>query len=360
MNNKLKKIVALCLAFAMVATVVLPESAYAKTKKTANYVTRAYVLQQVEKLIGATQTSDDVIQIKDVKKSSPYYKTMSIAVNAGLVKPDSNQKLYPTKKATNKYVASVLAKISETSTKNVLGKKIAATKLTKKSLKTFLNQKFPNVVSKSDAKLKKGNVVINKPVTLNDAKITGDLVIGDGVADKEVVLNNVTVTGKTIVRGGGENSIIITGTSDISDMVIRQVNNKVSIKVKGDAKVRMVYINDGSNDVNIVGTVGTVNIVGENLKVTLTDAVVNTLIVADTAKNAVVEADKNSSIKEATLNAAGTKIQGEGKVEAINVNANDTVVTVKDAKINVKDNVTPPKTNADNNNQTTTLSLIHI
>ena len=41
MNNKLKKIVALCLAFAMVATVVLPESAYAKTKKTANYVTRA-------------------------------------------------------------------------------------------------------------------------------------------------------------------------------------------------------------------------------------------------------------------------------------------------------------------------------
>lgn len=167
--------------------------------------------------------------------------------------------------------------------------------------------------------------------------------IGDGVADKEVVLNNVTVTGKTIVRGGGENSIIITGTSDISDMVIRQVNNKVSIKVKGNAKVRMVYINDGSNDVNIVGTVGTVNIVGVNLKVTLTDAVVNTLIVADTAKNAVVEADKNSSIKEATLNAAGTKIQGEGKVEAINVNANDTVVTVKDAKINVKDNVTPPK-----------------
>ena len=132
MNNKLKKIVALCLAFAMVATVVLPESAYAKTKKTANYVTRAYVLQQVEKLIGATQTSDDVIQIKDVKKSSPYYKTMSIAVNAGLVKPDSNQKLHPTKKATNKYVASVLAKISETSTKNVLGKKTAATKLTKK------------------------------------------------------------------------------------------------------------------------------------------------------------------------------------------------------------------------------------
>ncbi len=141
--------------------------------------------------------------------------------------------------------------------------------------------------------------------------------IGDGVADKEVVLNNVTVTGKTIVRGGGENSIIITGTSDISDMVIRQVNNKVSIKVKGNAKVRMVYINDGSNDVNIVGTVGTVNIVGVNLKVTLTDAVVNTLIVADTAKNAVVEADKNSSIKEATLNAAGTKIRGKAKLRQL-------------------------------------------
>ena len=91
MNNKLKKIVALCLAFAMVATVVLPESAYAKTKKTANYVTRAYVLQQVEKLIGATQKRDDVKQIKEFKKSRPNYKTMSIAVNAGVEKPDRNQ-----------------------------------------------------------------------------------------------------------------------------------------------------------------------------------------------------------------------------------------------------------------------------
>lgn len=354
MNNKLKKVVALCLAFAMVVTIGLPENAYAKTQKASNYVTRAYVLQQVEKLIGATKTSDDMSQIKDVKTNSPYYKVMSIAVNAGLVKADSSKKLYPTKKATNQYVASVLAKISETSSKNMLGKKSASAKLTKKSLKAFLNQKFPNVVATSDVKLKKGNVVINKPVTLNDTTITGNLVIGDGVADKEVVLNNVKVTGKTIVRGGGENSIIITGTSDISDMVIRQVNNKVSIKVKGDAKVGMIYINDGSNDVNIVGTVGSVNIVGENLKVTLTDAVVNTLVVADTAKNAILETDKNSSIKEATIDAAGTKVQGEGKVETINVNANDTVVTVKDAKINVKDNVTPPKTDADNNSQTTT------
>ena len=55
---------------------------------------------------------------------------------------------------------------------------------------------------------------------------------------------------------------------------------------------RQVYINDGSNDVNIVGTVGIVNIVGENLKVTLTDGVVNTLIVADTAKDVYKRQDR--------------------------------------------------------------------
>ena len=41
MNNKLKKIVALCLAFAMVATVVLPESKDKENSKLRNTGIRA-------------------------------------------------------------------------------------------------------------------------------------------------------------------------------------------------------------------------------------------------------------------------------------------------------------------------------
>ena len=352
MNDKFKKLTALLLALAMLATCVVPKNAYAKTTKT-QYVTRAYVLQQVEKLIGATETTADIKKVKDVKKSSSYYTTMSIALNAGLVKPDSSNKLYPTRKATKKYVATVLARVSESTTSKVLGKRNPKALLTKTTLNKMLKSIYPNVVTKSNAKIGKGNVVINKPVTLSDATITGDLVIGDGVADKEVTLNNVIVKGKVIVRGGGENSIIITGTSDISNIIIRQVNNKVSLKVKGDAQVKMVYINDGSNDVNIVGQVGTLNVVGKNLTVTLTDASVNTLTVSEKANKAVIITDEKSTVKEATLNAAGAEVKGEGKVETVNVNANDTVVTVKNDKINTKDDVTPPKTSEDDANTNT-------
>ena len=351
MNNKLKKLTSMLLALAMIATCIAPTDAFAKSTK--QYVTRAYVLQQVEKLIGATQTSADIDKVKDVSKGASYYNTMSIALNAGLVKPDSSNKLYPNKKATKKYVATILARVSESTSSKVLGQRNPKALLTKTTLKKMINNIYPNVVSKSSTKVGKGNVMINKPVTLSDATISGDLVIGDGVADKEVTLNNVTVKGKVIVRGGGENSIIITGTSNISNIVIRQVNNKVSLKVTGDAKVSMVYINDGSNDVNIVGQVGSLNVIGKNLTVTLTDASVNSLTVVDTAKNAVIVADKDSTVKEATLNAAGTEVKGDGKVETVNVNANDTIVTVSSDKINTKDDVTPPKTTEDDKNTNT-------
>ena len=343
MAKQIKRIGALLLAFAMILTMGFPSNSYAKTvKKTC--VTRAYMLQQVEKLIGATETSEDITKVKDVKKGTSEYRIMSIALNAGLVKADKNQKLYPNRKATNNYVATVLGKVCETSTKEMLGKKNASAKLTKTGLKKYLQTRFPNVILESDATVTKGNVVINKPVTLSNAEIKGNLIIGDGVADKEVILNNVNVSGKLVVRGGGENSIIITGTSDISEIVVRQVNNNVSIKVRGDAKVSLVYINDGSNDVNIVGEVGTVNVAGKDLKVTLKEATVGSLTVDSKAKNSVVVTDKDSTIKEVNLNAAGTKIEGEGKVETVNVNANDTTVTVKDAQINTKEGVTLPKT----------------
>ncbi|MCM1283302.1 MAG: hypothetical protein NC180_07320 [Muribaculaceae bacterium] len=330
------------LVLAMTFTCIMPAIAYAKT--TSKYVTRAYALQQIEKLIGATQTTSDIDKVKDVKKSSSDYEIMSIALQAGLAKPDSNGKLKPAKTATKRYVYGVLARLSETTSKKLIGKENPDAKLTKSSLKKLLNKTYPNVVKKSNAKIKKGNVVISKPLTFSNQTVQGDLIIGDGVADKEVTLDNVKVTGKVIVRGGGENSIIITGTSEISSIVVRQANNNVSVKVLGDAKVSMIYINDGSNDVNIVGTVGALNVVGKDLKVTLTDATVESLVVADSAENAVIVADKSSKVKEASINAAGTTLAGEGTVETVNVKANETTVTVNTGKISVDENVTPPKT----------------
>ena len=242
-----------------------------QAKKAAKYMTRAEVLSQVEKLIGATTQSAEINKVKDVKKKDAYYKTMSIALQAGLVTPDAKTgKLYPKKKATWDYVSGVMAVVLEKEKGDLLGNKNASGKLTKKQLANYINKQFPNQVKKSTETVKAGNVIISKPdVTLKNATITGDLVIGDGVADKEVTLENVTVKGRAIVRGGGVNSIILKGTTSISTVIIRQVNNAVSLKVQDDAQVSMVYINDGSNDVKIVGNVGTLTIQGSDLNVDL-------------------------------------------------------------------------------------------
>lgn len=67
MNNKVKQMISLFLAFAMIVTFVTPHNVYAKTKKQ-QYVTRVDVLQQVEKIIGARTTSNAIAKVKDVKK----------------------------------------------------------------------------------------------------------------------------------------------------------------------------------------------------------------------------------------------------------------------------------------------------
>ncbi|MCL1807451.1 MAG: YDG domain-containing protein [Oscillospiraceae bacterium] len=52
------------------------------------------------------------------------------------------------------------------------------------------------------------HVVIRKPgVTLQNAKISGDLFITEGVGDGDVWLENVTISGRLLVAGGGENTI---------------------------------------------------------------------------------------------------------------------------------------------------------
>lgn len=344
MKKYVKKIGVLLLALAMVLSTLAVTPVQAKTK--AKYVTRAEVLSQVEKLIGATVQSEDIREVKDVKKKDSYYKTMSIALNAGLVEPNAKtQKLYPQKKATWNYVAGVLANILETDKATVLGAKKAGAKLTQAQLTAFLNKKFPNVIQTSTATVKKGNVVINKPgVTLKNVTITGKLIIGDGVADEEVTLKNVTVKGKTIIRGGGINSVILKGSTNLSTVIIRQVNNAVSLKVQGDAQVSMVYINDGSNDVNIVGSVGELNVQGSNLTVNLVSASVKDLTVAKKAANATIILDEKSFVDNMTLNAAGTTITGDGKAATVYVNANQTTVAVDTDKINVKKGVETPAT----------------
>lgn len=328
-----RRIAAMVLAGAMAFTMLTPQTALAAKKKKVTYVTRAYALKQIENKLGATVQTEDMSAVTDKKVSKSDQKTMAVAVNAGLVTPNSKGKLSPKTKATYGYVAGVLAKVEEKSSKTVLGKNKSSKKLTRTTLNSYLKKQLKNVVKKP------GTVISNK--TYN-----GDLIIGDGVGTGEVTLDNVDVKGKLIVRGGGENSIIIRGKSKITSIAIKQVNNKVSIKVRDAADISMVYIQDGSNDVNFEGNVGELTVNGADINVNLKGATVEKLTVADTAKRSTINADKDSSVKEVSIDAEGAKASGDGKIDSLKVNANDVTlaITDKDTKVDVKEGVSAPKT----------------
>ena len=313
MKKSWSKVLAVCVIFAMIVTMLPASTAHAAKKK--NTISRADALAKIEKIIGAKKTSKDMESITDVKKGDACYKTISVALNAGMIQADAAGKVKPEKKADYKFVASVLSAVTEKPATEILGNKPANEKLTKKEFNAFLKKNFPNVIGKSTDKVVKGNVVINKPgVVLRNMTITGDLLIGDGVGNGEATLDNVTVKGNTVVRGGGENSVILMGNSKLSNIVIRQVNNNVSLKVQGDAQVKMVYINDGCNDVKIVGSVGTLTVNGENLNVSLESATLGELVTTEKAKNAAISVGVGSSVGKATLNAEGSALKGAGEV----------------------------------------------
>jgi hypothetical protein len=59
-----------------------------------------------------------------------------------------------------------------------------------------------------------GNVSINATgVTLQNVKITGDLLLAEGIGEGDVTLKNVTVLGKTAIKGGGSQSVILESCS---------------------------------------------------------------------------------------------------------------------------------------------------
>lgn len=321
-------------------------------------ITRGEVINAFVVLLGATKESDEIKNVIDVKKGSTYYNTMAVALNAELVNPDAKKKLYPEKKATEEYVAKIIAKLTDSTEKEVLAKKKADQTLTKGEFAALLKKFAPNIVTKSTSSVVKENVVVNKPgLTLKNMTITGNLIIGDGAGDKEITLKNVTVKGKTIVRGGS--SVKLTGTSEFSSIITQQVNNAVSIKVQGNAKVPMVYVNDGSNDVNIVGAVGKLIIAGEGIHVTAKDATIEEVIlnaggiqfntmgktqignvlVEKKAKKAIVNVGQDTNIEKVEIQGENTSLFSVGTIKVVKLDAPNVWLEAKeDTKVEVGKN----------------------
>lgn len=173
-----------------------------------------------------------------------------------------------------------------------------------------------------------GNVMVNVPsVTLKDLIINGDLIIGDGVGDGEVTLDNVTVTGRMVVRGGGENSIIVKGSSSVANVIVARTDGAVSVKVEGAADIEVIYIDDGSDDVNIVGTVGDIELKADGIVLTATSANITSLGISGVNSKVVVAAGSRIATVNVLAGAANAKLEVAGTVATVTTKASGTEVT---------------------------------
>ena len=86
----------------------------------------------------------------------------------------------------------------------------------------------------------KGNLLIRTDnVTLKDAVIDGDLIIGNGAADGMVTLSNVTVTGRLVVWGGGVKAVYCSGGTDIQELIVCRVDGPVKVIFDRDSTLRV-------------------------------------------------------------------------------------------------------------------------
>lgn len=183
-----------------------------------------------------------------------------------------------------------------------------------------------------------GNVMIRVPgVTLQNVTVKGDLIIADGVGEGDVTLDNVKVEGRTVVRGGGENSIIIKGNSDLGRVIVSKVDGKVRISIEGNADVEIIYVDDGSDDVLVEGTIGTLEVAGNNVTVTATGAKLTNGIVSGDNSNIILGAGSTLNAATVSGSSSGITVNTGATVEQVTISGTDATVegtgTVKKVEV---------------------------
>ncbi|MDD4583151.1 MAG: S-layer homology domain-containing protein, partial [Eubacteriales bacterium] len=185
-----------------------------------------------------------------------------------------------------------------------------------------------------------GNVMIRTAgVTLKGVTVKGDLIIGDGVGEGDAVLDSVKVEGRTVVRGGGINSIIIRGNSNVGSIIVSKTTGEVRVSVEGGADVEIIYVDDGSDDVIVQGSIGTLELASDNVTVTATEATIAKAIISGEKSAIVVE--KGSAITTVTVSGANAAISGQGEVKTVSVVAggNNTSITTPNTVTEVASDV---------------------
>lgn len=323
-------------------------------------LTRAQMAAIINRVFGAEEQAD-ISAFQDVKAGDWFSADLAKAVCMGTFQGNGNM-LYPNRNIKRQEVMAVLAralKLDTADTSNLDNYQdsdqiadyakgaVAAmlrsgyvsgyadntirpqNSLTREQMAQILYNIFQKYVKTAGTYTgdEAGNVMINVPeVTIKDASISGDLIIGDGVGSGTVTLDHVTVSGRVLVRGGGENSLRIVNNSNIGSIIVtKSSSGDLRILSSQGARVDMVYVDDGKDTVILEGTFKNVAVQGTN-EVVLRNSSVTQLSVSAPGADVTVESGSvaNTIVAESAAKAELT-VGKNAKMGTVNVATNAAV-----------------------------------
>lgn len=191
-----------------------------------------------------------------------------------------------------------------------------------------------------------GNVIIKTGgVTLKNMIVTGDLTIAKEVGEGNVTLDTVTVKGNTYVNGGGVNSIyfidVITGS-----VYVQKTDGPVRIVASGTSEIKSLI---ASSDIKLVETAltgtgfGSITVqknAASGIDITLVGVKLDSLQIE--APGVTLISDAASTITKLVVDAANTKIQGQGVITTAEVNVSGTTFETAPVTTKLGEGITAP------------------
>ncbi|MBP1988681.1 DUF4838 domain-containing protein [Paenibacillus eucommiae] len=190
-----------------------------------------------------------------------------------------------------------------------------------------------------------GNVVVDSPgVTLQNMKISGNLLLAEGIAEGDVYLDHVTVLGTTTVQGGGINSIHLKDCA-VSEVIVDKKHGTVRIIAEGMTEITTVTVKSaalleearlsGPGFVNVLldaalqagaevtlnGSFDNVDVSAAKIVVKFTAGTIKNIHVLKGADGSTLKIDEKAAVTRLVLDAI-LKAIGSGTIESVKINEN--------------------------------------
>jgi hypothetical protein len=341
-------------------------------------ITRAEFMALVNRMKGYTEGSADIAKYTDVEQGKWYYDTVSAALNAGYINGTGDATVSPEKPITRQEAMTIIARVagvsdSDTSVLSAAADGNAVAGWAQPAVAAAINE---GLVSGSDGKINPtANITRAESVVLMDrvynnvrsyafagtygsasgtlnaaalningagvrlqnAAVSGDLVVGAAVGDGDVYLDGVTVNGRLTVRGGGRDSVHLSAC-DIGELIIEK--SGVRVALAGGTTVSLVRSEGAGGVIELASgvKVETLTVAGAETEIAAA-ANVSIATLNIEADGATISTQSGTSIGTANIDGT-TEITGQGSIATANINAAGVTIEKAPATTTVTEGVT--------------------